>query len=164
MPETILAETAPPAEIADAITRSILIRAPRDRVWRALTDAREFGAWFGAELSGAFVPGGRVEGRLTICKYEHVRFAAEIVAVEPKTRLAYAWHPYAVDPAIDYARETPTLVEFFLDDAAEGILLRVVESGFSRLPAQRRAEAFRMNSGGWTHQMENIKRHAETPA
>ncbi len=150
-----------PETVADAIERSTLIRAPRERVWRALTSPAEFGAWFGARLSGAFAVGGRVEGQITICNYEHVRFAADVVAVEPMSRLAFTWHPFAVDPAVDYTQEEPTLVEFFLEDKDGATLLRVIESGFGRVPAHRRAEAFRMNSGGWPVQLGNIARYVE---
>jgi len=146
----------------DRIERSILIDAPRDRVWRALSNAEEFGTWFGANLKGqAFTAGQRARGNITHPGYEHIMFDVLVERVEPQQLLSYRWHPYAVDPAVDYTQEEPTLVTFTLADApGNGTLLTVVESGFDKVPPHRRLEAFRMNSGGWEAQMENIKRHA----
>ncbi|HWP11465.1 MAG TPA: SRPBCC family protein [Ramlibacter sp.] len=156
MPTTTVTET-------DRIERSIQIDAPRSRVWRALSNAEEFGNWFGADLKGqAFAPGQRAKGPITIEGYRHVMFDVVVDRVEPEKLLAYRWHPYAVDPKIDYAKEQPTLVTFTLKDAGEGTLLTVVESGFDNVPPQRRQEAFRMNSGGWEAQLRNIQRHAAT--
>jgi uncharacterized protein YndB with AHSA1/START domain len=145
----------------DRIERSIQINAPRARVWRALSSADEFGNWFGANLKGqAFVPGQRVQGPITIAGYEHVKFDVIVERVEPEKLLSYRWHPYAVDAAIDYSKEQRTLVTFTLKDADQGTLLTVVESGFDKVPPERRLEAFRMNSGGWEAQLRNIQRHA----
>jgi uncharacterized protein YndB with AHSA1/START domain len=145
----------------DRVERQIMIRAPRERVWRALSSAEEFGTWFGARLQGqTFAPGQRVRGPITICNYEHVMFDVVIERMEPPTLLSYRWHPYNVDPAVDYEQEEPTLVTFTLQDTPDqGTLLSVVESGFDRLPPQRRLEAFRMNDPGWAAQLENIARH-----
>lgn len=146
----------------DAIERSIVIDAPRERVWRALTDTDEVSTWFGADLRGQrFVPGQRVRGPITHCGYEHVHFDVVVERVEPQDVLAYRWHPYPVDPAIDYDAETPTLVTFTLRDGPDGSThVTVVESGFDRVPPERRLEAFRMNDGGWAAQLENLARHA----
>jgi uncharacterized protein YndB with AHSA1/START domain len=146
----------------DRIERSILIQAPRSRIWRALSHAEEFGDWFGADLRGqAFEPGARARGPITVPGYEHVFFDVIVDRVEPGTLLSYRWHPYAVDPAVDYGKEERTLVTFTLQDApGGGTLLTVVESGFDRVPAARRMEAFRMNTRGWEGQMHNIERHA----
>jgi uncharacterized protein YndB with AHSA1/START domain len=146
----------------DRIERSILIDAPRERVWRALSNAEEFGTWFGANLKGqAFAAGQRARGNITYPGYEHIFFDVLVERVEPRELLAFRWHPYAVDPAVDYSQEEPTLVTFTLEDAPDnGTVLKVVESGFDKVPPHRRLEAFRMNSGGWDAQMENIKRHA----
>jgi uncharacterized protein YndB with AHSA1/START domain len=150
------------AAVSDRIERSIAINAPRARVWRALANAEEFGTWFGANLKGQTIaPGQRVRGQITSCGYEHVWFDAVIERVEPEKLLSYRWHPYAVDPAVDYAKEEPTLVTFTLKDApGNGTLLTVVESGFAKLPPHRRLEAFRMNDPGWAAQLGNIARHA----
>jgi uncharacterized protein YndB with AHSA1/START domain len=145
----------------DRIERSVVIDASRERVWRALSDAEEFGTWFGADLAGqTFVPGGHARGRITYPGYEHVFFDVVIERVEPPDLLSFRWHPYAVDPALDYSAEPPTLVTFTLADAPGGrTLLKLVESGFDSIPPARRREAFRMNSQGWEGQMDNIVRH-----
>lgn len=145
----------------DRIERSIEIKAPRARVWQALADAREFGSWFGVKLQDqAFIPGQTVRGHITHPGYEHLQFEARIESIEPESVLSFHWHPYAIDPAVDYSQETPTLVTFTLQDGANGgTLLTVVESGFDAVPAERRQEAFRMNSGGWDAQVGNIARH-----
>ncbi|GAB1595645.1 SRPBCC family protein [Lysobacter claricitrinus] len=145
----------------DTIERSIVINAPRERVWRALTDTTEFSTWFGTTLHGQrFAPGQRVRGPMTHCGYEHVHFDAVVERVEPQDVFAYRWHPYAVDPSIDYDAETPTLVTFTLKDGpGNSTLLTVVESGFDQVPPERRLEAFRMNGRGWTAQLENLERH-----
>jgi len=144
----------------DRIEKQILIKAPRSRVWRALSKAEEFGKWFGASLEGQnFAPGERVQGPITISGYEHVVFDVVVERVEPEKLLSFRWHPYAVDPAIDYSKEERTLVTFELKDTAEGTLLSVVESGFDKVPPARRLEAFRMNSGGWEAQLDNIGQH-----
>lgn len=145
------------------IERSIIINAPRERVWRAISNAEEFGRWFGANLKGqTFAPGQSVRGQITNadCGHEHVWFDAVIECIEPQELLSYRWHPYAIDPAEDYTREQPTLVTFTLKDAPDnGTLLTVVESGFDNVPPSRRLEAFRMNSRGWEAQLDNIVRH-----
>jgi uncharacterized protein YndB with AHSA1/START domain len=147
----------------DRIERSIHIKAPRSRVWRALSNAEEYGNWFGANLKGqTFAPGQRVQGPITITGYEHVVFDAQIERVEPESLMSYRWHPYAVDPAIDYSKEQRTLVTFTLKDADGGTLLTVTETGFDKMPPERRLTAFRMNSGGWEAQLKNIDRHATT--
>lgn len=148
----------------DRIERSIVVAAPPERVWRALSDAGEFGTWFGADLVGqVFAPGKRARGRITICGHEHAWFDVVVERVEPPNLLSYRWHPYAVDPAVDYAKEQPTLVTFTLKDApGNATLLTVVESGFDNVPPHRRLEAFRMNSRGWEAQIDNIARHVAT--
>jgi len=146
----------------DRIQKEISLQAPRARVWRALTDAAEFGSWFGVRLDGAIAAGKAVRGRITIPGYEHVTMEMTIERIEPERLFSYRWHPYAVDPAVDYSAEPTTLVEFRLEEVGESTRLTVVESGFDRIPAQRRDEAFRMNDGGWTGQIENIRRHVET--
>jgi uncharacterized protein YndB with AHSA1/START domain len=149
------------SEVTDRITRSVVINAPRARVWRALTNADEFGTWFGANLKGqTFAPGKRARGNITIPGYEHIEFDIVVERIEPQDLLTYRWHPYAVDPNVDYTQEQPTLVTFTLKDAPDNAtLLTVVESGFDNVAPQRRAEAFRMNSNGWEGQLRNIARH-----
>jgi uncharacterized protein YndB with AHSA1/START domain len=141
------------------IEKHAYLPAPPSRVWRALTDYREFGAWFGVKLDEPFTVGRTSTGRVTHPGYEHVEWKADVFAIEPEKRFAFSWHPYAVEPGADYAKETPTAVEFRLEKHEAGTHLVVVESGFDELPAARRDEAFRMNEGGWTKQLENLAEH-----
>ena len=148
--------------VTDRIEKRAVLRAPRSRVWRALTDAREFGTWFRVRLEGPFVEGTTVRGHITHPGYEHVTMEVAVVSIQPEHYFSYRWHPYAIDPAVDYSSEPTTLVEFRLAEAPEGTLLTITESGFDRIPLARRAEAFRMNEGGWTAQVVNIERHVTT--
>ncbi len=146
----------------DRIEKQIELKAPIARVWRALTDYREFGEWFRVKLEGPFVAGEVVRGQITWPGYEHLRFEAVVQRIEPEWLFSYTWHPYAIDPAVDYSKETPTLVEFRLEKSmsfANGTLLKVTESGFDKIPASRRAETFRMNENGWGQQLTNIESH-----
>jgi uncharacterized protein YndB with AHSA1/START domain len=145
--------------MSDRITKSILLAAPVSRVWRALTDHKEFGAWFGLALEGPFVAGEVARGRITHAGYEDVVWQATVRTIEPERLFAFTWRPYAVDPKVDYSQEEPTLVEFTLQPAATGTLLVITESGFDKVPAGRRDEAFRMNERGWSAQIDNIARH-----
>jgi len=143
----------------DRIEKSIELKAPVSRVWRAITDYREFGQWFGVKLEGAFVPGGVTSGRMSNPKYEHIKWEATVKELQPERLFSFTWHPYAADPKADYSKETPTLVEFRLEKIPTGTLLVITESGFDKIPASRREEALRMNDGGWTSQIKNIERH-----
>jgi uncharacterized protein YndB with AHSA1/START domain len=151
---------------SDRIEREILLTAPRSRVWRALSDPAEFGAWFRVDLAGqAFVAGQRVRGPITYPGYEHVQFDALVERIEPERLLAFRWHPYAVEPGVDYSYEPTTLVEFSLEDAdGGGTRLTVVESGFDAIPLSRRDEAYRMNSGGWDEQVRNVAAYLQGDA
>jgi uncharacterized protein YndB with AHSA1/START domain len=147
----------------DRIEKQILLKAPRPRVWHALADAETFGDWFGVALKGQrFVAGESAHGHITYPGYEHLLFEITLERIEPEHLLSFHWHPYAVDATRDYSNEPPTRVVFELEEVDGGTLLRVVESGFDRIPAERRAEAFRMNSGGWDQQMKNILHHVAT--
>ena len=144
--------------VLDRIERKILLNASQKKVWDALTDAEQFGQWFGIALKGkAFVEGETVEAPITYPGYEHVIWKARIERILPQTLFSFRWHPFAVDDTIDYDKENPTLVEFTIEDHAPGILLRVVESGFNEIPDARRQKAFKMNSRGWDEQMGNIE-------
>lgn len=143
----------------DRIEKSIELRASPARVWRALTDHREFGAWFRVNLESAFVPGRPTRGRITYPGYEHLVMEVVVQKMVAPRYFSYTWHPYAVDPTADYSNEKPTLVEFNLEETATGTLLKVTESGFDSIPASRREEAFRMNSAGWVEQMRNVEKH-----
>lgn len=147
----------------DRIEKEIVLRAPRARVWRALTDATEFGTWFRVAIEGPFVVGGTVRGKILNEGYEHLQWEVAVEAMDAaRGYFAFRWHPYAIDPAVDYTSEATTLVELQITETAAGTKLVVTESGFDKLPAHRRDEAFRMNSGGWAAQVTNIAKHVET--
>src|SRR5206468_7381129 len=156
---TVNAQQSQSPTSTDRIEKHMVLRAPRARVWRALTIAEQFGAWFRVKLEGEFAAGWTIRGRLVIPGYEHVTLEMLVERIEPEHYFSYRWHPYAVDPKADYSAEPTTLVEFRLEEADGGTLLTVVESGFDRLPAARRDEAFRMNDAGWAAQLTNIERH-----
>ncbi|MEA2846275.1 MAG: hypothetical protein QOG78_1556 [Rhodospirillaceae bacterium] len=150
--------------MSDRIEKTIEFKAPVSRVWKALTDHHEFGKWFKVRLEGPFVPGKISRGQITHPGYEHVTWQAVVQKMEPERLFSFTWHPYAIDPQQDYTGETPTLIEFTLEKTATGTRLHIVESGFDKLPAHRRDEAFRMNDGGWSQQIKNIARHVEHAA
>jgi len=142
----------------DRIQKQITLRAAPARVWRALSTTQEFGAWFGAQLTGDFAPGNAVRGAVTF-RGQEVTITFHIERMEPERLLAFRWHPFAIDAAVDYSGEPTTLVELALAPAPEGTLLTVTESGFDNIPLARRAKAFEMNSHGWAQQLDNIARH-----
>src|ERR1700734_1521329 len=145
--------------MADRIEKRIELKAPQSRVWRALTDYREFGEWFRVKLENPFIPGETSRGNITWPGYEHLLWEAVIQKLEPEDYFSFTWHPYAIDPKVDYSKETPTLVEFKLEKTAAGTLLRLTESGFGKIPTHRLADALRMNERGWSEQLQNIERH-----
>lgn len=145
--------------MTDRIVKTIELNAPLERVWRALTDHREFGAWFQVVWDGPFRVGSVSRGRITYPGCEHLTCEAEVLVMDHHRLFAFSWHPYAVDPAVDYAQEPATRVEFRLDPSGAGTRLTLIESGFDALPAHRRDEAFRMNDAGWAEQLRNIQRH-----
>jgi uncharacterized protein YndB with AHSA1/START domain len=144
----------------DSIERKIFLKASRSRVWRALSNAEEFGDWFGVDFKGRTMIAGRtVEGRVTYPGYEHLRFEVFIERMEPERLLSWRWHPAALDPAVDYSTEPTTLVVFELEEAEGGVWLTVVESGLDQIPLARRALVFRLNTSGWDEQMLSIEKH-----
>ncbi|HEV2340679.1 MAG TPA: SRPBCC family protein [Candidatus Acidoferrales bacterium] len=149
--------------MSDRIEKRIELKAPVSRVWRALTDHREFGEWFRVALDGPFVPGEVSRGHMTYPGYEHVKWEAVVRKMEPERLFSFTWpHLKSFDKEdlpLDYSGEPTTLVEFRLEKTASGTLLILTESGFDKLPADRRLEAFRRNDGGWTQQMKNIESH-----
>jgi len=143
----------------NSIEKQVTFDAPRSRVWRALTDVTQFNAWFGVSLTAPFAPGAEVSGKINIKKYDHVTMTIWIEQMEPERFFSFRWHPYAIDPAVDYSKEPTTLVSFTLEDAPDGgTRLTIVESGFDAIPESRRADAFTMNSKGWEGQAENIRK------
>ena len=147
--------------MSNSIEKTMELNAPVERVWRALTDHTEFGEWFRVKLDGPFVPGEITTGHMTYPGYEHLKWEADIKAMEAPRLFAFSWHPYAVDPEVDYSQEPSTLVEFRLEPTRDGTHLTITESGFDALPPGRRPEALRMNDRGWTMQINNIKAHVE---
>jgi len=155
---------------SDRIEKEVLLKAPLDRVWRAISDADEFGQWFGVRFDGPFVPGTSVIGTVTpttvdsdVAKAQEPHAgtadAWHVVAVEPQQRLAFRWHPFGVEDGVDALDEPTTLVEFTLEDTSDGVLLRIVESGFEALPAERRQSAFEGNDEGWSAQTKLIRKY-----
>ena len=145
-----------PATSTDRIEKQIVLEAPRSRVWRALTDVRQFNQWFGVNLERPFKAGEKTSGRITIPKYEHILMEAWVQKIEPEHHFSFRWHPGSADPSIDYSTEPTTLVVFTLEDDDEGTKLTVVETGFDALPESRRGKAFSGNESGWTGQIRNI--------
>jgi len=144
----------------DRIEKKILLRAPRARVWRALTDPVQFGAWFGAKMPpGSFAPGKTARAAITHAGYEHLTLEITIEKMEPERLFSWRWHPHAVDAKRDYSKDPTTLVVFTLEEEEGGTLLTVVESGFDKVPSAYRATAFRSNRDGWTEQLKSIERH-----
>jgi uncharacterized protein YndB with AHSA1/START domain len=143
----------------DRIEQRVVLRAPRTRVWRAITNADEFGTWFRMKLEGAFTEGKPIRGTITVPGYEHVTLEMLVERVDPERYFSYRWHPYAIDPGVDYSAEPTTLVEFNLEEIDGGTAVTIVESGFDRIPLARRAEAFRMNDQGWAGQIKNLTRY-----
>ena len=145
----------------DRIEKTIVLRAPRKRVWRALSDSKEFGTWFGVKFDGPFAPGASMRGVIVPTtvnaevanaqkEYEGMPFEITIEQVEPERLFSFRWHPFAVERAVDYSAEPTTLVVFTLEEVANGVMLTVTESGFDRIPLARRAKAFTANEQGWS--------------
>ena len=154
----------------DRIEKKILLRAPRKRVWRALSDATEFGSWFGIKFEGQFTPGARVRGTIVGTKvdaevakkqkqYEGIPFDITIERVEPERLLSFRWHPNAIERGADYSNEPTTLVVFTLEDQADGVMLTVTETGFDQIPLARRTKAFQANEQGWGMVLKLIEKH-----
>jgi len=154
----------------DRIEKQVLLRAPRTRVWQALTDAREFGSWFGVKFDGPFTPGALLRGVIVPTRvdaevakaqqpYEGMPFEITVDRIEPEKLFAFRWHPFAIERGVDYSREPTTLVVFALEDVPNGVMLTVTESGFDQVPLARRAKAFAANEGGWTMVMTLIEKH-----
>ena len=147
--------------MSDRIEKTIELKAPVSRVWRAITDNREFGEWFRVKIDGPFKPGQVSTGQVTYPGYEYLKWEAVVQKMEPEKLFSFTWHPAAVDAKKDYSKEPSTLVEFRFEKTANGTRLTVSESGFDKIPSERRLEAFRINDGGWSAQITNIARHVE---
>jgi|SRR5579859_438391 len=165
MPEPVQEPTVP-----DRIEKKILLRAPLKRVWRALSDSKEFGTWFGVKFAAPFMPGARITGKIVgttvdpeVAKaqkqYEHVAFEITIDRIEPERLFSFRWHPNAVEPGVDYSNEPTTLIEFTLEEVPNGVMLTVTESGFDRIPLARRAKAFEGNEKGWGMVIQLVEKY-----
>jgi len=154
----------------DRIEKKVLLRAPRERVWHAISDARQFGSWFGVEFAGPFIAGATTIGNLVPTtvdpeaakrqkQYEGFKFEFAIDRIEPQRLFSFRWHPFAVERGVDYSKEPATLVTFELEQQADGTMLTVTESGFDRIPLERRAKAFAANEQGWTAQIKLIEKY-----
>jgi len=155
---------------ADRVVKTVVLKVPRERVWQAIVDSKRFGAWFGVELDGPFVAGKEITGRIVPTEadpdvaqqqepYRGVPWRATVDRIEPMRLFSFYWHPYAVDPGADYSKEPMTLVTFELEGTDGGVLLTITESGFDRIPADRRAKAFESNEIGWGHQTRLIEKY-----
>ena len=154
----------------DRIEKSVLLRAPRERVWRAISDSKQFGSWFGVQFDGPFVAGKSIVGKMVTTSvdaevakrqepYKGHRFEFVVDRVEPMRLFSFRWHPFAMDSSVDYSKETPTLVAFVLEEVQDGTRLTVTESGFDQIPIERRAKAFAANEGGWAAQMKLVEKY-----
>jgi uncharacterized protein YndB with AHSA1/START domain len=148
-----------PATSTDRIEKQIVLEVPRSRVWRALTDVRQFNQWFGVNLEQPFKAGEKSSGRITIRGYEHILMEAWVEKVEPEHLFSFRWHPGSSDPTLDTSSEPTTLVVFTLEDDDEGTKLTVVETGFEALPESRRAKAISSNESGWAGQLRKIAKY-----
>ena len=155
---------------ADRIEKKVLLRAPRKRVWRALSDSKEFGTWFGVKFDGPFAPGASMRGVIVtttvnaeVAKAQkpHVGMPFEITIeqMEPERLFSFRWHPFAVERGVDYSAEPTTLIVFALEEVADGVMLTVTESGFDRIPLARRAKAFTANEQGWGMMLKVIEEY-----
>lgn len=143
----------------NTIEKSIELNVPIYRVWTALTDSQQFGEWFKVSLIGPFVVDQKIHGQITHPGYEHIKFEAHVRKMEEPNYFSFTWHPYAIDETIDYASETPTLVEFNLEEKQASTLLTVIETGFDKVPNHRKKEAYEKHESGWSEQLENIQNY-----
>ena len=157
-------------QTTDRIEKETVLRAPRERVWRAISEHKKFGSWFGVEFDGPFAAGARLTGRVVPTKvdrevaktqerYAGATFSITVDRIEPMSLFSFRWHPFAVEPGVDYSKEPTTLIVFELEEVAQGTRLTITESGFDKIPLERRAKAFAANDGGWTAQMKLIEKY-----
>jgi uncharacterized protein YndB with AHSA1/START domain len=161
--------------VSDRIEKKITLKAPVARVWRAISNAQEFGSWFGVAFDGPFVAGKKLTGRIRpttvdpeVAKlqapHEGKPFEFSVDRIEPQRIISFRWHPFAVDPSVDYSKEPTTLIVFELTEVDSGTLLRITESGFDSIPLERRAKAFAANEGGWEHQTRLLEKYLQLHA
>jgi len=156
--------------VPDKIVKSIVLKAAQSRVWNAISKAESFGAWFGVAFEGSFSPNTRISGKIVptqvdpeVAKLQEPhtgkKFDFTIDRIEPERLFSFRWHPFAIDPNVDYSQEPATLVTFELESVDGGTRLTITESGFDKIPLRRRAEAFRANEGGWEHQTKLVEKY-----
>lgn len=159
---------------SDRIVKKVVLDAPLERVWRAITEARRFGTWFGVEFDGEFEPGTRLVGRIVPTRVDPIiakaqaphagmEFVCDVERIEPMRLFSFRWHPYAIEPGADYASEPMTLIEFELEALQDRTHLTITESGFERVPPARRAEAYASNDQGWHEQSKLIAKYLALP-
>jgi uncharacterized protein YndB with AHSA1/START domain len=157
----------------DRIQKHVVLRAPRERVWSAISDSKQFGTWFGVEFEGPFVAGAHLVGRIVPTKVDPevarqqephagAKFDWTVESIEPMQRMAFRWHPFAIDPSVDYSGEPTTLIVFELAEVPGGTHLTITESGFDGIPLARRAAAFKANEGGWEAQARLLAKYVES--
>jgi len=155
---------------ADRIEKKILLHAARDRIWHAISDSHEFGTWFGVAFDGPFTERTRLTGKIVptavdaeIAKlqepYAGKAFEFSVDRIVPLQKISFRWHPFAVEPDVDYSKEPTTLIVFEINEVAGDTLLTISESGFDQLPIARRAKAFAANDGGWAMQTKLIEKY-----
>ncbi len=159
----------------DRIEKTILLRAPLARVWRAISESAQFGEWFGMRFDGPFAAGKVMKGKMTPTtvdpevaklqsKFDGFPFEITIDRIEPERLFSFRWHPFAIEPGVDYSDEPTTRIEFTLSETKDGVLLNVTETGFDRIPLARRAKAFAANEGGWKMVVTLVEKYmAQTP-
>jgi len=159
----------------DRIQKTVVLKAPLDKVWRALSDSGQFGTWFGVKFEGPFTAGANIRGVLVGTKvdadvakaqkqYEGKTFDITVDRIEPMKLFSFRWHPHAVEPGVDYSHEPTTLVAFTLEEVAGGVKVTVTESGFDQIPLERRAAAFRSNEQGWGMMAKVLEAYLAHPA
>ncbi|HEY1698065.1 MAG TPA: SRPBCC family protein [Polyangiaceae bacterium] len=161
--------------VPDRIEKKVTLKAPIERVWRAVSDATEFGRWFGVRFEGSFRAGVHMKGVIAPTQvdpevartqeaYAGATFEITVDRVEPMKVFSFRWHPFAVDPKVDYSAEPTTLVVFELETVPGGTRLTITESGFDGIPLARRAKAFEMNEGGWAAQAKLVEAYVTAHA
>jgi uncharacterized protein YndB with AHSA1/START domain len=147
-----------PEPVPNRIERTVWLRAPRPRVWRALTDVEEFSRWFGVKTLGCFAAGAELHMTSTQPGTECIEFSLVVERMEPERLFSWRWHPGSEQPGPGEPPAT-TLVEFRLEEVDGGTRLQLVESGFDEISLLRRARAFEENTEGWDFQLASLERH-----
>lgn len=140
----------------DRIEKVADLAAPVSRVWKALTDHKEFGEWFNVRLNEPFEVGATTTGNITYPGYEHMQWVSVTEKLEHEELFTFSWPPSAVDPDSTYSDDAKVMVEFRLEPIDTGTRLTITETGFMQFPDSKRLEVLRSNKQGWDIQAENI--------